>query len=753
MSKQNADRAPLPPPGRPKGRRGSATPETPGRGERAASPLVDRYGAERRWVNYKLVPREGKTTKVPVGPTGRNASSTEPEDWSTYPEARARSGQVGIVFTPAKTLLGIDLDACYGAKGIVGPDREAIAELILEADTYCEVSPSGTGLHLYLALTEPLALQANRSGKFECYTEGRYFTATGVPYGEPREIREVAPEEAERLLAILGYPWARAEAAAPVAPPPQGGALDDAQVLASMFAAKGGAEARAVYGGDLSKFKGDESAADLSLCARLAFWCAGDAAQVERIWLASPLGQRKKTQTRADYRARTIAAAIAGCKEFYRPPAARARAEAAEAGFEFLCAPNAKGVPIPVTCTENAIRALAGMPEFAGRLRFDAFKGSTEVREPSGAWRLVEDNDAVVAQSALAVRYPDVFGRFGKQQVYDAMAAVARANTVDTAADWLRGLAWDGEARLGVWLAKAYGCPQDDYHRAVGENWMKGLAMRLTRPGCKFDHVLVLEGPQGSRKSTSLAVLGGAWHVESVAGTESKDFFMQFRGKAIVEFSEGELLSRTEVKRMKAIITMQSDTYRPPYERSAQDFPRRCVFAMTTNQDEYLKDETGNRRWLPVRLGQPKADVEWLAANRDQLYAEAYHRVAVLGEPAYEFPEEATRLAQAARVVHDPNAELIADWFTAELKPQDRINGVTVHQVYRDALHGGFTGKPMTKGDEMAITGVLKEHLHLVARREMRNGIRVVRYYQAGVAPELAEADAEAEAAVSGGKW
>src|ERR1019366_5023328 len=114
--------------------------------------------------------------------------------------------------------------------------------------------------------------------------------------------------------------------------------------------------------------------------------------------------------------------------------------------------------------------------------------------------------------------------------------------------------------------------------------------------------------------------------------TDNKDFFMQFQGKLFVEFSEGETLNRTETKKMKAIITTQFDRYRPPFGRSSQDFPRRCVFAMTTNQEEYLKDETGNRRWLPVRLVKKTADTEWLAENREQIFAEAYHRVITLKE-------------------------------------------------------------------------------------------------------------------------
>ena len=197
------------------------------------------------------------------------------------------------------------------------------------------------------------------------------------------------------------------------------------------------------------------------------------------------------------------------------------------------------------------------------------------------------------------------------------------------------------------------------------------MVKRIVFPGCKFDYVLVLEGEQGIKKSMSLAVLGGNWHSETTMSTDNKDFFMQFAGKAIIEFSEGETLSRTEVKRMKAIITVQSDRYRVPFDRMTQDFPRRCVFAMTTNQSEYLKDETGNRRWLPVAVVAEEANIEWLQANRDQLFAEAYSRV-LAGEKIYEFPKEETERQQAARMIHDPNADLVAEWYYNELRIEER---------------------------------------------------------------------------------
>jgi len=202
---------------------------------------------------------------------------------------------------------------------------------------------------------------------------------------------------------------------------------------------------------------------------------------------------------------------------------------------------------------------------------------------------------------------------------------------------------------------------------------------------------------------------------------------MQFQGKAIIEFSEGETLSRTEVKRMKAIITTPVDKYRPAYGRFSVDFPRRCVFAMTTNQDEYLKDETGNRRWLPVAcVG--TANIEWLKDNREQLYAEAYQRVIIDEETTWEFPDDLLAKAQDERRIHDPHEDVIADWYFNKLSTPEREDGVTVKQAFDDAYNskGGYK---FDKYTEMQIANMMKNTLKLDKNRKMINGIQSMRWF------------------------
>lgn len=271
---------------------------------------------EKCWVDWKFEEREGdpKPAKVPYMPSGRRASSTDSATWSTYAEVVEAVGSfdgIGIVFTGS--LLGIDLDHCISEDGNVSPEIESFIE---KASTYTEVSPSGDGLHLYLRLTEPMTLERNRSGNYECYTSKRFFTVSGTPWTVTYPIRTVTPIEAIELLRNLGYPWKKEEiATAPVMTVRN--SLEEGEILSLMFAAKNGEKMRALYAGDTSGYGGDESRADAALCASLSFWTSRDRAMIESIWLSSPLGSREKTKNRPDYRNRTIDNAIASTKETY----------------------------------------------------------------------------------------------------------------------------------------------------------------------------------------------------------------------------------------------------------------------------------------------------------------------------------------------------------------------------------------------------------------------------------------------------
>lgn len=268
---------------------------------------------ERCWVNHRA--------KVPYMPSGQNAKPNDPTTWSTYAEVVATQDSfdgIGIVFTGK--LLGIDIDHCI----VDGNVSAEIAEFIEQAHTYTEISPSGTGLHLYLPLTEALVLEAKKSPRiedsgFECYTSGRYFTVTGNEWEKSYPLRTVTPDEALNILRLIGYPWSkqkRSEEKKNISM--KGISLEDEEVIKRMFSAKNGTAIKSLYDGDISVYGNDDSTADAALCSHLAFWTGKNPPQIERLWLASPLGQREKTTGRKDYRKRTIDFAVSNCKEIYK---------------------------------------------------------------------------------------------------------------------------------------------------------------------------------------------------------------------------------------------------------------------------------------------------------------------------------------------------------------------------------------------------------------------------------------------------
>jgi len=203
-----------------------------------------------------------------------------------------------------------------------------------------------------------------------------------------------------------------------------------------------------------------------------------------------------------------------------------------------------------------------------------------------------------------------------------AVQAVAKECTFHPVRDYLNGLVWDNTPRLVHWLIDYLGAPATPYVRAVGKCWLISAVARVFRPGCQADHTLMLQGPQGAKKSTALRTLASdPWFTDHISDLQNKDARLELRGKLIVELAEMDRLRRAESERVKSFLTTRIDSFRPPYGRRVETFPRECVFAASTNEQTPFVDPTGNRRFWPVECGE--INVDGIVADRDQLWAEA----------------------------------------------------------------------------------------------------------------------------------
>jgi predicted P-loop ATPase len=253
-------------------------------------------------------------------------------------------------------------------------------------------------------------------------------------------------------------------------------------------------------------------------------------------------------------------------------------------------------------CLENALVALEYAPEWKGVLHFDE-SALHVVAKATPPWdsRAVPfpwcDEDDVRAAAWMQRQGIMV----SKEIAGQAIQTVARASPFHPIRKYLNELVWDGVPRINDWLTLYLRVDSSDYARTIGPKWLIGTVARVFKPGCKNDTCLVLEGPQGLLKSTALRTLAVPWFTDEISDLGTKDAAMQVRGVWIIELAELDAMGRPEASRTKAFMSRSTDRFRPPHGRHTIEVPRESVFAGTVNHDAYLKDETGGRRFWPVR--------------------------------------------------------------------------------------------------------------------------------------------------------
>ncbi|MDQ3023031.1 MAG: bifunctional DNA primase/polymerase [bacterium] len=267
------------------------------------------------------------------------------------------------------------------------------------------------------------------------------------------------------------------------------------------------------------------------------------------------------------------------------------------------------------------------------KLAYDMFKDELiwapwKQLDGSEQWRPFTDRDYAFVRMELEMRGVKPMG---KDLLRETIRAAGLDRTIDTAQEWLSRLVWDGVERIGTFCALGWGWRPDAYGEAVSRYIWTGLAGRVLEPGCQADMTPILVGPQGAGKTTAIKAMTPAeeCYVSIPLDGHDTDTSRRLRGKLIGELEELRGLNSRGIEAIKAWITRTTEGWIPKYMEFESTFKRRLLFFGTTNEDEFLADPTGERRFLPGRCG--KLDVEWIKDNREQLWAEGAAKFMIVG--------------------------------------------------------------------------------------------------------------------------
>ena len=632
---------------------------------------IERLGIEARWCAWRYKDRGllEKPQKIPCSKS-RQLKTSDPGGWISFQEARALYGVGGydgvgmLPSTCARPVVVFDFDKCLDEKCSVIAEHEAVAALVAMG-SYIEFSPSGTGLRGFVYGRRPDNCDI-RKGSLEVYDNHitQYLTVTGGVYGMFRPVIE-NQAAIDAFMVRFGFVRQAADPAAgrthmrtapagivdPDFPPKS----DDEILKLLRQNNKRGALTRLLAGD--TKDYGGNSEARAGLIGHCAYY-SNDVEQIARIVEASGLLDTKARQERvgkpfAAWEVERVLDGLSGRASYWVDRAEKAAgavvAKAMQKGqqekaTEFLVGGfdgllNAKGallsnlyVHVELLHRDKRLLGATWFDEFRmDPVKTPAFGVITGGRVLGGP---IVDADVRAVAIWLAREWGMSVAPKDTLPILLAWAEKTRRNPV---VERLNELAeqYDGVPRLGRWLIDYCGAGVGAspelvrYLEAVGERWLIAVVARAFKPGSQVDTMLVLEGPQGSFKSTVARVLACAIDPSTflegfdLAGM-GKDTLMMMRGRGIIEWGELSGLSRHDSNLMKNFLSRLFDAYRAVWGFVTQDWPRTAVFLGTTNDQHYIRDVTGNRRFWPVRVGQ--IDIEKLRRDAPLLLAEAVQK-------------------------------------------------------------------------------------------------------------------------------
>lgn len=627
------------------------------------------------WCVWRLQHRSGKKpSKLPYDGT-KPLDSTRPHQWISYNDAKQTylaGGWDGVGYLPneADMVVGLDADGVFNNKGVIGSAERIVKELE-RIGCYLERSPSGQGLRGFvLGLKDGKAkvtvnghsVEAYQSSKAE---KGNYVSVTGRPWGDVRPIAGLisGAETQKRLEAFLAWAGLLEGGDEGRLKPDSGGYAGvclnrtDAEVLSLMLSRLNpqGKYSRLMEGEIDTDFSGNASEARFALLTQLAYITRDDE-QIERIVRGSKLCAAKFDERRngcrnflhydimralkvkdRNFDEDRVGAKACGEQNKLAVKVLEAKAAVLHGGLAGLLGAGGKLQAGSHTLSELLIRD----QRLIGVMHFDEFSGLPmksisfcdafgDQCAPRAAGQL-EDDD-LLSVTAWA-RNEWNFIAEDRANVIAGVRRWARNNPINPITDKLQKFSddWDGVERLEAWLSDYVGAKADDDNKAyflaeVGKRFLVGVVARAFVPGTQQDQMLVLEASDGGEgKTAAVRIMGNAIDqsafLEGFSPANEKDCFLMMRGKLLGEWGELAGFDKRESQWNKDFLTRASDTYRDPYGALHKTWKRTISFIATTNNDDYLKETGGIRRYWPVKVG--FVDLVGLKRDMGQLWGEA----------------------------------------------------------------------------------------------------------------------------------
>ena len=511
------------------------------------------------WLFWKSAPgKNGRPTKKPyqIGKP-EIASSTDPNTWNSFAEAVC-SGTLndydglGFAFQDSGIVF-IDFDHVRNPTGEIAAWA---AEIITALGSYAEISPSGTGVHVYVLGKLPgkgLSRKFSDGSALEMYDKGRYGTVTGnLVTGDLEELHpadvaslyqrlkngDLGPDTGELITEERAEASEESETASNAGTVLQLLEKFGLTITSTENHYQGETELGVKYVLDACPFNPEHrDAAVFAYPSGPVFSCFHDSCK----------GKGNNWQ--------------ALCRKF---------------NFQALIlGENGK----PKSLLINAVLMLRQAPEWHGVLGFNEFSLYTVARraapwlQSQAGQNWTDDDDSHAAcwlqQHGLSV---------SSKVAAEAVQTVAKEYPFHPVREYLAGLAWDGKERIDMWLCAYLGVEDSPYTRAIASRWLISACARIYQPGCQADAVLLLEGLQGTLKSSALRTLAGdEWFSDCVSELGSKDSRLELHGNWIVEIPECDRIKRGDLERVKGFLSTRFDKFRPPYGRHTETFPRTCV--------------------------------------------------------------------------------------------------------------------------------------------------------------------------------